>query len=471
MIDDLQLATHLPPRPRLTSAWASRFKMSLVPYESDSDTEEEEAAAAGDAAVIDRTIYGARPDGVLPGLVYLDVPASVAQCSTFLTVQRGFATWFGDRLRSTMQPDVSSPFAPVHACEAAPVFELLPAADQVIEMPLHISLSRYFTLRQEATDGFIAALRTILDTSGVAPFNVSLEGCQTFNASDPVPVPRQASTGNAGGGATSNLKESGPGLMQARIFLGMLLGAGRAEVLQLLAATDRLMRQHGLLPFYDPAEPHVSIAVGTQTFMAAGASGGSGKTLAGAASRVSTTVSGKRRTTMPAALALVGETTADPRGSPQGSAALLEARSGSDEGAGAAVACGPPAAKRARLAESVPAEDDAACGAGGSGGAGEAGTRAARPPGTTRSELSGVAATTEPTPLCGAASTSSAAAAVEQSAAKGASDRQRVVRTGDYAASSADVGCADESSAIFEVADVCVKLGRHVFRLPLPWRR
>jgi len=444
--------------------------MSLVPYESDSDTGEEDAAA-GDAAVVDRTIYGARPEGVLPGLIYLDVPASVAQCSTFLTVQRGFANWFGDRLRCVMQPNVSSLSAPAHACEAAPVFQLLPTADQVIEMPLHISLSRYFTLRQEATDGFIAALRSILETSGMAPFTVSMEGCQTFNASEPVPVPQQASTGSGGVGSTA--KDSGPGLLQARVFLGMLLGAGRAEVLQLIAATDRLMRQHGLLPFYDPAEPHVSIAVGTQ-IMAAGASGGAdGRKPAGAASQVSATVSGKRCAAALTASASVSGTPAglESGGSRPASTALLEAGRSSDEDAGPEAVCGPPAAKRARCAEGTPAtEDDVSGGAGGSGRAGERGTQAACTPGITPA-LPGVAAIIEPVSLCNAPTTSSAAGSVEQPAAKGASGRQRVVRTGDYAASSADVGCADEPSSIFEVADVCVKLGRHVFRLPLPRRR
>jgi hypothetical protein len=271
-------------------------------------------------------------------------------------------------------------------------------------------------------------------------------------------------------GSTST--DSGPALLQARVFLGMLLGAGRAEVLQLVAATDRLMRQHGLLPFYAPAEPHVSIAVGTQT-IAAGASGAAdGRQLVGAAIRVPATDNGKRCTATPPAPASVDEAVADlkSRGSRQSSAALQAARSGSEEEVGAGVVCGPPAAKRARLAEGGPAaEDDVLGGAGRSGGAGERGTRVSAT--RTGATFPGVAASIEPASLRDVATTSSAAASVGQPTVKGSSGRQRVVRTGDHTASSADIGCADEPSLTFEVADVCVKLGRHVFRLPLPRRR
>lgn len=175
-----------------------------------------------------------REAGLVPGHIYVELPPrlTAAAGNDFSRLQRGFMSWFDARLGEAGAGTLSARFS------------ALPPPEQYIETPLHISLSRYFELRPHMLDGFLAAVRRLLDRGGARACEVSLEGCQIFLPSAPA--------GRV-------------------VYLGMLVGAGRSSVLRLIECVDEAMREHGLAPFYSPPEPHVSVAAAA--LRAAGSAG------------------------------------------------------------------------------------------------------------------------------------------------------------------------------------------------------
>ena len=93
----------------------------------------------------------------------------------------------------------------------------------------HISITRSFTLRRAEVDEFVAGLRR--QVCCVPTFNISLADASIFVNDD-----RSAS------------------------FLGLLVDVGLVHILKLLSVADATLAHFGKAPFYDPPEPHASVA-------------------------------------------------------------------------------------------------------------------------------------------------------------------------------------------------------------------
>lgn len=390
--------------------------------ESDSASSDEKSASGKPAHTA-----GSRPVGTLPGLIYLEIPTKLSESSAFCAAKDRYIDHFSRRLFSLMAVVDTSAARQASACGSV-CFRPLPLPDQYVETPLHISLSRFFALTPERAEALVHTLRTEMGAEGssssrIGHFDVSLEGCQTFNASGASAVSVPDATGKS---ATS---------LQARVFLGPLLGRGREETIRLIRERiDVALAKHGVPAFYEPTEPHVSIAVGTQLLRP-----------------------GAKCEACAAASAAAGS------GSSTASTAVAAAGKGHDSDDDAAASGAPAAKRRRRDLCSVDAaaaatvdtrgSSPAACGGAGSDGAAAASDL------RSRGEAAGetAAAVTRPH----TARTSEVAACVDCAALS------RPIGTGDYALSAADVGLDAMASPSFTAAEVCVKVGKRLWRIPL----
>lgn len=103
-------------------------------------------------------------------------------------------------------------------------------------MPLHVSLSRTFPLREHQVDPFIALLRKEL--AACRPFPAVLDGARCLDAED-------------GSRRFAALLASGE---------GSTCGATGDAFVTLIAAVDAAVTAFGKVPFYRPPIPHASIA-------------------------------------------------------------------------------------------------------------------------------------------------------------------------------------------------------------------
>jgi Uncharacterised conserved protein len=244
---------------------------SLVNYDSSSD-EEDRTDDGGERAssVSSSAAPGSkRPEHMMPSLIYIEIPSTTSSSAGLTRLWGRYEELLVEELTKRGYGNLTS--------------KRLPLPDQYVETPLHISLSRYFELDGKLCDTFIEQLKAVVAKAGrvsgagssegsasPAGIEVSLEACQTFASGE------KAS-------ASSSAKQEE---YKQRVFLGALLGLGRAEVLRLIASVDTVMVAHGFLPYYQPApEPHCSfLAVdikGTVDDSAKDKEGGGSATAAG----------------------------------------------------------------------------------------------------------------------------------------------------------------------------------------------
>jgi 2'-5' RNA ligase len=149
-------------------------------------------------------------DNRLPCSVYLEAPTDAAHSAVY-----------GSYVRAA---------ARACACDADGLRPLYQAANgPKRELAPHVSLSRVFTLRRVQADEVVEALRGALRDSGSV--DAALEGGRLFVNED-----------------------------RSRSFVGLLLSEGTGEVLDLITAVDGVLRRFGKPAFYDPPEPHASVA-------------------------------------------------------------------------------------------------------------------------------------------------------------------------------------------------------------------
>lgn len=377
-------------------------------------------------------------------------------------------------------------------------FKSLPLPDQYVETPLHVSLSRFFSLTADQVDGFVSSLRGLLGArvgsmSRIGNFKVSLEGCQTFNA-----------------GASSIIQTDDyrqqTAALQARVFIGPLVGQGREQILRLIRERiDAAMAEYSLPAFYEPAEPHVSIAVGTQllrpgarcaacTCVFSSHAGPEGSSSSGGVGELQQSRKPRGEDLAPSSSRCMSEKA-------DGTAA---AASGWDAPpaipAASSSSSGQPSAKRRRTEDTALSEGDTVAvgassrlpasepslrrdtGSAFGHAAGDAAAAVAAAPvlsgDTGRGDCSVVArggaggeAFAAASPAAHASAAMGTQARVSASSAPAAcpdcAALTTPIGTGDYAVSAADVGLDKLPSPTFTATEVCVKVGKRLWRIPL----